>query len=259
MEKDIIKKFIEADVSELPDFDNYVVPIDRYLWILWVSKDILDIKILTAEQIALIIREIKEIGVEKISVINSLNRAGDRIFVHKKDDSVYYEIMKPGKDYLIYKVKQKFTELYYFEPDKRYSSKRVLSKDILKTLKGELKIVDPYCGIRTLDILSSTQNQSIKFLTRLENLRNRDRRRLIRDINDFKPEYLNIEFRNYPNQDIHDRYIISDDLLVILGHSIKDLGSKESFSIILNKNINKDLFNILSELFNRRWSISTII
>jgi len=259
METEISKKFAEINISDFPDFYNYKNPLKRSLWILWVTKDKLKIKKLTAEQIASIIRNVKEISIDAKSITRSFNKAGDKIYTYKESEEVYFEIMKPGKDHLISHIKEGSIEVFYFESDKRYTSKRILSKNILHNLKGELRIVDPYCGERTLDILSNVKNRVVKFLTRVENLREKDKNRFLRELKDFKSEHSKIEFKNYPHKDIHDRYIISSELLVILGHSIKDLGAKESFAIILNKDTNKNIVEALIENFNRRWKQSSIL
>jgi hypothetical protein len=125
-------------------------------------------KKLTAEQIALIIREVKEVGIDAKSIAKSFNRAGDKIYTYHEKGEVYYEIMKSGKDHLISQVKKGSIEVFYFGPDKRYTSKRILSKNVLNNLKGELRIVDPYCGKRTLDILEGIKNEHVKFLTRIK-------------------------------------------------------------------------------------------
>ena len=59
--------------------------------------------------------------------------------------------------------------------------------------------------------------------------------------------------------DIHDRYIISSDSLVILGHSIKDLGGSESFAVKLDKNLIADMYETVKSNFDRRWRISNTI
>lgn len=259
METEISKKFAEINTSDFPDFYDYKNPLKRSLWILWVTKDKLKIKKLTAEQIASIIRNVKEISIDAKSITKSFNKAGDKIYTYKESEEVYFEIMKPGKDHLISHIKEGSIEIFYFESDKRYTSKRILSKNILHNLKGELRIIDPYCGERTLDILSNVKNRVVKFLTRVENLREKDKNRFLRELKDFKSEHLEIEFKNYPDKDIHDRYIISSELLVILGHSIKDLGAKESFAIILNKDTNKNIVEALIENFNRRWKQSDLL
>lgn len=259
METEISKKFAEIDTSDFPDFYDYKKPLKRSLWILWVTKDKLKMKKLTAEQIASIIRNVKEISIDAKSITKSFNKAGDKIYTYKESEEVYFEIMKPGKDHLISHIKEGSIEVFYFESDKRYTSKRILSKNILHNLKGELRIVDPYCGERTLDILSNVKNRVVKFLTRVENLREKDKNRFLRELKDFKSEHSEIEFKNYPHKDIHDRYLISSELLVILGHSIKDLGAKESFAIILNKDTNKNIVEALIENFNRRWKQSDLL
>ena len=259
LETEISKSFAETDTSDFPDFYSYKKPLEKGLWILWVAKDKLQIKRLTAEQIASIIRDVKEVSIDAKSIVNSFNRAGDKIHTYHEDRQVYFKIMKPGKDYLISQIKDGSIQVVYFEPDRRYTSKRLLLKSILDDLKGELRIVDPYCSERTLDILKDIKNKHSKFLTRVDNLREKEKERFLRELQDFKSEKSNTEFRNYPNTDIHDRYIISSDSLVILGYSLKDLGTKESFAISLNKDENKNIVGAVSENFDRRWKQSTTL
>ena len=258
-EIELQKKFREVDTSDFPDFYVYKKPLEMGLWILWVAKEKLGIKRLTAEQIASIIRDVKEISIDAKSITNSFNRAGDKIHTYKEGGGVYFEIMKPGRDHLLSQVKEGYIEVLYFEPDKRYTSKRLLSKNALDNLKGDLRIVDPYCGARTLDILKDVKNRTAKFLTKIENLRESEKTRFLRELQDFKSENPNIEFRNYPHTDIHDRYIVSSELLVILGHSIKDLGAKESFATILSKDTSRNIVEALIENFDRRWKQSNIL
>lgn len=256
---EISKRFAEVDTSDFPDFYSYKKPLEKGLWILWVAKEKSGMKLLTTEQIASIIRDVKEISIDAKSITNSFNRAGDKIHTYQEGGDVYFEIMRPGKDYLTSQVKEGSIEVFYFEPDKRYTSKRRLSKNILDNLKGELKIVDPYCHERTLDVLKDVENRAVKFLTRVGNLGEKARKQFLRELQDFKSEKPNIEFRNYLHTDIHDRYIISSEFLIVLGHSIKDLGAKESFAIVLNKDASKNIVEALIENFDRRWKQSSIL
>jgi len=255
----ISKRFAEVDTADFPDFYSYEKPLEKGLWILWVAKEKLGTKRLTAEEIASVIRDVREVSIETKSITNSFNKAGNKIHAYHEGGQVYFEIMKPGKDYLISQTKEGSTHVIYFEPDKRYTCKRLLAKNIFDSLKGELRIVDPYCSERTLDILKDIKNEYVKFLTRVDNLREKEKGRFLREIQDFKLEKPNIEFRNYPNTDIHDRYIISSDSLIVLGHSIKDLGGKESFAITLNKDMNRNIFEAVTENFNRRWKQSSTL
>jgi len=255
---DIISRFKEVDLSDFPDFYSYATPLQRVLWVLWVAKEKMGVERLTAEQIASIIINAREISIHAKAITNALNRAGEKVHTYHEDNMTSFEIMKTGKDYLLSQSGGS-VELFYFEPCKRFTSKRTISTDILSNLKGDLKIVDPYCNERTLDILKEVKDKKIDFLTRLENLEEKDRTKFLRELEDFKSEYDNAEFRSYPNTEIHDRYIISSDSLVILGHSIKDLGSKESFAIIMRKDQNQNIVEALVENFNRRWKVSTVL
>jgi len=258
-EIDFFEKLESISLDDFPDFYTYKKPLEMGLWVLWVAKEKLNIKKLTAQQIALYIRDKKEISISTKSIINSFNRAQDKIHIYSDSEGVFYEIMRPGKEYLWSQIKEGSVKLFYFEPGKQYSSKRMLSKNIFNNLRGELRVIDPYCGERTLDILKDVRNDPVKFLTRMDNLKDRDKNRLLREIKDFKSENMNIEFRDYPNKDIHDRYIISSQFLIILGQSIKDLGVKESFAICLSNEANKNIIETLNENFEKRWYQSTVI
>jgi hypothetical protein len=255
----IAERFAEIDTSDLPDFHSYETALERGLWILWVAKEKCQIKRLTAEQIAYVIRDIHEVSVDAKSITNSFNRAGDKVHTYHESGQVYFEIMKPGKDYLISQANEGSIHVVYFEAGKPYTSKGILSKNILASLTGELKIVDPYSSERTLDILRDIKNEHVKFLTRVDNLRNKEKERFLRELQDFKSEKPNIEFRNCGSTDIHDRYIISADSLVVLGHSIKDLGGKESFAITLNRDASKNIVEAVIENFDRRWKQSNTL
>lgn len=259
-ESELAKKFSEIDTSDFLNFNLCKKPLEKGLWILWVAKEKLGIKKLTAEQIAKIIIDVKEISSDPKSITNSFNRAGNKIHTYKENEEPAFEIMNPGKDHLNSLSKKGYTELFYFEPGRQYTSKKILSDKILTSLKGELRIVDPYCSERTLTILDELKNIKIKFITRIDNLKKQNKKKkFLADVKDFIKENSNVEFRDYPHTDIHDRYIISNESLVLLGHSIKDLGGKESFAIIFNKNKNAEIVQSLVANFNRRWKQSNVL
>jgi len=251
----LLRKFREVDTRGFPDFYCYNKPLGMALWVLWIARDKFGMRKLSAEQIASVIRDVKEISIDGKSITQSLNRAGDKIHKYQVGNKAYFEIMKPGKELLLSQIKEGSIELFYFEPDKRYTNKKMLSKCILDNLTGELKIVDPYTSERTLDLLRDLKNK-VKFLTRTKNIKDYRLGRFLRDLQDFKSEYSNMEFKDYPHFDIHDRYIISSNHLVILGHSIKDLGAKESFAIVLSRDTNKNIVETLMQNFDRRWKAS---
>lgn len=260
MESDIQQKYQEADTSDLPSFDDCQTPLDMALWVLRVAKDKVGIRRLSSQQISSILRDAHEVSITTQSITQALNKAGNKVHRYREDKSITYEIMKSGKDHLLSLKGKGNLSVFYFEPEKRYSNKRLLLTDILEPLTGELRIIDPYCGVRTLDVIKDAKGKPIKFLTRLDNLNNeKAKNRFLRELQDFKTENADIEFRDYPNKDLHDRYIISPTSVVLLGHSIKDLGAKESFAIVLSEASSNNIYEALSENFNRRWKQSNII
>ncbi|MBM3118961.1 MAG: hypothetical protein FJ006_05320 [Chloroflexi bacterium] len=254
--EDIIEMFRGVDTSEFPPFDSYNKPLEIGLWVLWVVKDVLQIESMTAEQISSISRDVMEVKLTTESITRAFARAGDRIDTYRSGGELYFRIMKSGREHLLSLANEGGVGVCYFTAGKRYTSKKLLTESILHDLKGELRIVDPYCGERTLDVLSSIKDRPVKFLTRTEKLRQAERTRFLRELKDFQSENPNIEFRDYLHEDIHDRYILSSTSLVILGHSIKDLGSKESFAVVLNETISSDVVRALRENFDRRWDQS---
>ena len=257
--KEFITKFREADKSGIVDFIACEKPLDMALRVLCVAKEKLGQRKLTAEQIATTILDVEEISITKNSITNALKRALDKIHRYYENGDTYYEIMKPGKEYLLSLQKSDLVNAFYFEPDSRYTAKRLLKNQVFSNLTGSLKIVDPYCSERTLDVLANLKDRPMRVLTRLENLRDREKGKFVREVADFKTENPNIEFRNYPNADIHDRYIISEDKVTLIGHSIKDLGAKESFAVVLGRENYREIYEALNSNFTSRWNISAAI
>ena len=257
--KDFIAKFREADKSGIVDFTACERPLDMALWVLCVAKEKLGQKRLTAEQIASTIIDAEEISITENSITNALKRALDKVHRYYENGDTYYEIMKPGKEHLLSLRKSDLVNAFYFEPDTRYTAKRLLKNQVFSGLTGSLKIVDPYCSERTLDVLANLKDRPTKVLTRLENLRDREKGKFVREVADFKTENPNVEFRNYPNADIHDRYIISEDKVTLIGHSIKDLGAKESFAVVLGREYYREIYEALNSNFTSRWNISGVI
>ena len=268
---DIVRQFKGLDTSDFPDFYNYTRILDKGLWVLWVAKEKLGVRKLTANQVASIVRDTQEVSIQPFAIAQSFKRAGHKIHIYHEKRGTLYEIMKEGKEYLQPVAGEALVgesatagavagkdevQVFYFEPGKKYTPKRLLTKDVLASLTGEVRIVDPYCSERTLDCLREIKGGPVKFLTKLPQ---KARERFLRELQDFKSEYPAMEFRDYPNTDLHDRYIISPSSLVILGHSIKDLGGKESFAIVLNEEISINLIEALSESFDRRWKQSSTL
>ena len=251
----LVDGFKRLDTSDLPDFYGLTSPLDMALWVLLVAKDKLGIEQLAADDIADVLVQAKERSTTPQAIANAFNRAsGKKIHIITGGSKAYYQIMKEGRDHLIRDSKEASLLLHYFEPGKPYKNKSVLRENIFPSLGGPLKIVDPYCGIRTLDLVISTNAQKVQLLTRLANLNNKKKEEeFVREFAEFKIEHPEVEIRNWTKSELHDRYILSESSLVILGQSIKDLGTKESFAVIFAQQHFKNIFDDILSAFNRRW------
>jgi hypothetical protein len=100
MELSIQEQFSTIDTSDLPRFDDCCTILEQALWVLWVAKEKLQERMLSAEQIASVIRDVQEISINVTSITQALKRAGDKIHSYQQGGEVFYEIMRPGKERL---------------------------------------------------------------------------------------------------------------------------------------------------------------
>ncbi|MBI1769545.1 MAG: hypothetical protein HYR67_14350 [Bacteroidetes bacterium] len=76
-----------------------------------------------------------------------------------------------------------------------------------------------------------------------------------RALDDLNKEGFKVNVRVYNGSELHDRYIIDDSGMWIVGHSLKDLGKKECFII----QVNSDLKASMLPVFDRRWTSATSV
>jgi hypothetical protein len=252
----LVASFRATDTSNYPDVHTYTGCLDRALWVLLVAKEKLRTPRLSAQEIVDILVQYAEISSSANAVIMALNRAGNKVHVYRRstgNNFTTYEVMDVGRKHLL-GLNAAGVDVLHFVAGKKYTSKRLLAERVLAGLKGVLRIVDTYCGQRTLDLLKEVQNPHLKLITRLANIsKTADRTALRGDIRDFKAEFTHAEFRDLANAEIHDRYILSNDSIILLGHGLKDLGNKESFVIVLPKSTFPDLHRALVTSFEQRW------
>jgi hypothetical protein len=131
---------------------------------------------------------------------------------------------------------------------------RIKLGSILSNLTGLIKICDPYYGVRSFDVFDAiSKTCQVKFLSAHASDKATKLNGVIRD---FQKENPNFEIRIQPPPvSIHDRYLITKDELLLLGHGFKDVGAKESFMISLQGNMAKDLIRELNTSFDNAWNL----
>ena len=130
---------------------------------------------------------------------------------------------------------------------------------VIDILEGDLCIVDPFYGNGTFYVLEKFgKTRKVRFLSsQLGNEEQQNPTKFDNNLKRFKKEFKNIELRKYNKPyELHDRYIIAKNSLVIVGHGIKDLANKESFVIFLPDKLVKSFLPSLWKIFEQRWKKS---
>ena len=197
------------------------------------------------------------VAVKKISITRALASATGLITSHREDDEVFYKIMTKGKREIESILSEGKLSVVRIEKNQPRTARLEL-KQIFANLIGEVRICDPYYGVRTLDALDHIPTECIiKFLS--VNASD-DERKLAGAIKDFIKERPSSEFRIADKTaGLHDRYVVTKKGLIILGHGLKDIGGKESFLITLDQLLVPNLIETSIQSFDGKWSSATPI
>jgi hypothetical protein len=145
--------------------------------------------------------------------------------------------------------------LIYIDGTKPRTDRRELG-EVLGDLKGTVRVCDPYYGVRSLDSLELIpKTAKVRFLTAKTS---ESAVKWASALKDFNQERPNVELRlTARQQDLHDRYVLSDSKLLIVGHGLKDIGNKESFVIVLPRTLAGDLLDDVQRSFDEKWANAT--
>ena len=257
MAKSLLETFAALDQGikdSLADADS---PLLLSLSALDIAANEAGVDRLTAEHIVACL-EAAGVAIKKKSVSRALARAGAKVSTGKdQDGETLYKLMTKGKKEIENLLGGELMSVVRIEGGQPRTSRLRLG-EALGTLKGTIRVCDPYYGIRTLDSLDHIPKAcSIRFLTAKSN---EPALKIQNAIRDFKKERPTAEFRIAASpSDLHDRYVLSVDTLLILGHGLKDIGGKESFMIRIGRELAPDLLNELATTFDSRWKSGSSI
>jgi hypothetical protein len=165
---------------------------------------------------------------------------------HKKAGVRAYQIMQAG----VNEVAAAASTVVFVEPEQALNNIREI-EETLAALQGALSVCDPYVDGRTLDFLATCGSATtIRLLTVNINKPNP----FARDVTAFNKEHGGkLEVRVAAQKDLHDRYIIHDDGLLLLGTSLNGFGKKQTFVVALGPDIRGDV----AAAFDSRWQAAT--
>ena len=250
---------IAKNIKEIPPIFNFAEePLKAGLWCLYVSKNKFNKNFLNPREIENILQNYLGIPITRIQIIKAFARAGKKIISERKN----YQISYLGEEYLKSLKVKRLIKIIYLAPQKPITAENSLNEVIESIKKGTLFITDPYYGLKTLKILCkfAEHHKAVYFLT--AQLGGGEKVAIVNSfLKDMNKEYKNrIKIRIYPiKNELHDRYIISEDAFFIIGQGLKDLGNKESFIVVIKDRWGKDIRRILKKVFLERWNRSKIL
>ena len=114
---------------------------------------------------------------------------------------------------------------------------------------------DPFYGISTLDSLDLIPvTCDVRFLSQKTS---DSARKMSGALRDFYRERGKVELRKCGiSVKLHDRYIVTKDNLLLLGHGIKDIGNKESFVVCIDRKLAPDLIDEVISSFDNSWGVA---
>lgn len=130
--------------------------------------------------------------------------------------------------------------------------------ELFNGVSGEIGICDPYYGTGSLFRLDLLEHCSpIRFLTK--NADPNEAAILSRALREWKRQHGATEFRKNSGSELHDRYIITDAELILLGHGLKDVGNKDSFVVRIPTSLAADTVQGVRDSFEQKWASATPI
>lgn len=223
--------------------------LDRCLWVLLAAHNLSPGKALTANEVSLVLREGFRLNVSRQNAQGLLD--SNRSFVHRRrrEGKHVYEILHDG----IQRLRQHGTsDVLLVDPSHALTHVRSVQA-LLAASKGQVKICDPYVAPRSLDFLMTiTAATELRVLTDKvdrENAVRRDLKALRRQLG------YPVEVRRALSHVLHDRYVIDQSGMLIIGTSLSGSGLKQSMVV----RVGEDLRQAAEQAFDSVWSSATVL
>jgi hypothetical protein len=236
------KTELEAiDVHSLPDVLSISLWVMEYLSTNFAQS-------FGASEIATYMVEELGISTSRQAVHLALTKAVSRKFCHKTKTG--FSIMKLGQEELLRQMQKE--KVVLIEPGKPFAAGMKV-ESIFSTMKGLIKINDPYVDIKTLDVIYRSAN--IGMPIRILTVQIKDEATFKREVQKLYHEGIDLEVRKTTGGTLHDRYFIDDNHFWLSGNSLNNLGGKESFIVVLGS----DIRNTINQTFDSRWQSAVSI
>ncbi|MEW6048082.1 MAG: hypothetical protein AB1609_16675, partial [Bacillota bacterium] len=227
----------------------YLLPTDelKLLWVLNVALRECPDPYLTAVQIEQILADQYGIPLSRQKIVALLNQMRDqRLVLRRKQDKALYRITRDGEQQLL---ATNGGGVIMIDPATAFSDLRRVDT-ILRSLIGTVRLCDPYVDTHTLDVLLEIDPSCV---IQLLTVNIRDQSRFRRDLEGFRRQGRSLEVRIASASVLHDRYIIDDACMLLIGQSLNGLGKKQAFVVRVGDDIRRQTL----DFFHKFWREST--
>ena len=242
----VVAAFKGAELSGLPPRESLSEELGKALWVLAMGRKVGEAS-MTPCEISTVLRDVHGIALPRQKIQALLAKEKGTVVRRKRKGIWAYQIMQAGLDRV---AGASSSTAVLIEPEKAFTRIREI-EDILAGLRGVLSICDPYVDARTLDFVAECRRASaIRLLT----VTITKPGRFGRDLAAFNREHTGVlEVRVAAQKDLHDRYVVHDDGLLLLGTSLNGLARKQSFVVALGSDLRADV----CAAFDSRWQVAT--
>lgn len=252
MAASLLNAFQKLDYQSKHALAEITSPLLLSLAALAIAEQRVGVQRLTAEHIVACL-EAAGVAVKRKSVSGALGRAGSKVSTSiEPSGEIGYRLMTLGQREVEPYLKKSALSVVRIEGGRPHTARHHLG-ELLCVLSGTARICDPYFGLRTLETIDHiSPKTTIRFLT---SKTNESMPKTRGAFNDFSKQRKNTEFRVLPPpHDLHDRYVLTKDSLLLVGHGLKDIGGKESFVIQVEKTLAPDLLEDIERSFDEKWA-----
>ena len=200
---------------------------------------------MSAAEISQELRDTYGISLHWRTVDTVLRKRKDLVARRKRLQRWQYSIMSKGEEL----VKTPSSAIIVIDPSEAIQA-IVALHDFLSSMKGDVRIRDPYLDAVTLEHLDSCPSDTPVFIL-TKNIK--DSGKLRRLLSAAATSGQRIEIRRAVSNHLHDRYIIDSTSMLILGASLNGFGKKQCFII----KTGHDVRNTMLRHFNDSWERST--
>ena len=242
----LARRFSQADTEGFASFSLLDDDLDRTLWVLHVAAAQLDLTVLSPYEISVVLRDALKCDIPRQRVEGLLSGASGLVSKHRRNKRRAYQVMQPGID----RIEGTRDSVLFIEPEQALTRTREL-QDLIGACSGVVKICDPYFAPRSLDLLTELKKaRELRILTYnvdKQNVVKRDAQLLAKELG------IPVQVRRAPDRRLHDRYIIDDQSMFVLGTSLNGIGSKQSIVVT----VGQDLREVADGAFDRTWALAT--